>query len=149
MAGRTGRATRPSSLLVGAVVAAEVAAAVEETTSRPASEPTTPAWRTVPVAKAAYPPAGAAKGATPAAEPAPPTGARIGASSDPASRALAATVDDTAMAAAKPTASRMRLGLPRYPMIRPSLTTERGKAPCGPVCSTRTVKPLPKRSLWR
>src|SRR5205085_3521148 len=98
LAGSTGSATRPSSLGVGEVVGAEVAAAVEETKSRPATAPTSPAWRTVPVAKAAYPPPGAAKGVTPAAPPV--AGARTGASSDPASRALAATVDDTAMTAA-------------------------------------------------
>jgi len=98
--------------LVGAVVAADVAAAVEETKSRPANELTSPAWRTVPVAKAAYPPAGALTGATGLAEPAPAPGVRIGASNDPASKASAARVDDTAMTAARPTVSRIRRDVP-------------------------------------
>src|SRR5207248_7523084 len=132
-----GRATRPSSLAVGEVIGAEVAAAVEETKSRPATAPASPAWRTVPVAKAAYPPPGAENGATaPAGPGAPESGPSTGASSEPASSARAAVVDATAMTAATATARRARCALPWNPMIRPGMTTEGGNRPCGPVCST-------------
>src|SRR5688500_5982712 len=69
----------------------------------------------------------------------PVAGVSTGASNDPTSSALAAIVDETAITTASAPARLIRLGLSWYPMIRPGLTTESDKYPCGPVRSTRIL----------